>query len=66
MAGAPRIARDQVELSYNRAIPGGVKLGTYNLDVKFKNSAGRGPFKIMTKDEVKTLEDQLKEMRKKK
>ncbi len=74
MAGAPRIARDQVELSYNRAcggrlffkIPGGVKLGTYNLDVKFKNSTVRVPFKIMTKDEVKTLEDQLKEMRKKK
>ena len=72
IAGAPRISKDQVELSYNRGcggrlffkIPGGVQLGTYNLNVKFEKSTVRVPFKVMTKDEVKELEKQLKEMKK--
>jgi len=72
MAGAPRIAKDQVELSYNRAcggrlffkIPGGVQYGTYNLNVKFDKTTVRVPFEIMTKEGVKKLEKQLKEMKK--
>ena len=72
-AGGPRVARDQTDLSYNRAclgrlyfkVPGGITHGTYNLDVKFARSMARVPFKIMTDDEVKELEKQLKEMRKK-
>lgn len=70
--GAPRLAREKTELNESRAcggrlffkIPGGVQLGTYNLNVKFKNSTIRVPFKIMTKDEVKQLEKELKELRK--
>ena len=72
IAGAPRISKDQVELSYNRGcggrlffkIPGGVQLGTYNLNVKFEKSTVRVPFEIMTKEGVKKLEKQLKEMKK--
>jgi len=73
MAGAPRISKDQVELSYNRAcggrlffkIPGGVQYGTYNLNVKFDKTTVRVPFEIMTKDGVKKLEEELKKMKKK-
>jgi hypothetical protein len=72
-ASGPRVARDQTDLSYNRAclgrvffkIPGGIQYGTYNLDVKVANSTVRVPFKIMTKEDVKKLEKQLKEMKKK-
>ena len=70
--GAPRIAKDQVELSYNRAcggrlffkIPGGIQYGTYNLNVKFDKNTIRVPFKIMTADGVKELEAQIEELRK--
>ena len=73
MAGAPRISKDQVELSYNRAcggrlffkVPGGVQYGTYNLNVKFDKTTIRVPFEIMTKDGVKKLEEELKKMKKK-
>jgi hypothetical protein len=68
-----RLARDQVDLSQNRAcagrlyfhLPEGIELGTYNLNVKFADSTIRVPFKIMTKDEAKEFEKQWKEARKK-
>jgi hypothetical protein len=68
-----RLARDQVDLSQNRAcvgrlffhIPDGIQLGLHNLDVKFGNSTIKVPFKIMTKDEAKEFEEQWKEARKK-
>jgi hypothetical protein len=73
MAGAPRISKDQVELSYNRAcggrlffkVPGGIQYGTYNLNVKFDKTTIRVPFEIMTKDGIKKLEEELKKMKKK-
>ena len=73
MAGAPRISRDQVELSYTRAcggrlffkVPGGIQYGTYNLNVTFDKTTIRVPFEIMTKDGVKKLEALLEELRKK-
>ena len=68
-----RLARDQVDLSQNRAcvgrlffhIPDGIRLGLHNLDVKFGSSTIKVPFKIMTKDEAKEFEEQWKEARKK-
>jgi len=68
-----RLARDQVDLSQNRAcvgrlyfhIPDGIELGLHNLDVRFANSTIKIPFKIMTKDEVKEFEQQWKEAKKK-
>ena len=67
-----RLVKDEVELTPRRAcagrlffnIPEGIQLGTYNLDVKLANSTVRVPFQIMTKDEVKKLEKELKEMKK--
>jgi hypothetical protein len=68
-----RLARDQVDLSQNRAcvgrlyfhIPDGIELGLHNLVVKFANSTIKIPFKIMTRDEAKEFEKQWKEARKK-
>jgi hypothetical protein len=67
-----RLARDEVELSQNRAcvgriffhIPDGIELGQYNLDVRFADSTIKVPFKIMTKDEAKEFEKKWKEARK--
>jgi hypothetical protein len=67
---------DQVELSSNRGcvgrlyfkVPGGIQYGQHWLNVKFKDSLVRAPFRIFTKDEEKLLsknykaiEDQVKE-----
>jgi hypothetical protein len=61
---APVLPWDQVDLSYQRAclgrlyfqIPGGITYGQHWLNVKFKNSLVRVPFRILTKDEDKLLE----------
>jgi hypothetical protein len=57
------MAYDQVEVSSQRAclgrlffqIPGGIKYGQHWLNVKFEKSLVRVPFRILTKDEEKTL-----------
>jgi len=54
---------DEVEVSSQRAclgrlffqIPGGIKYGQHWLNVKFEKSLVRVPFRILTKDEEKTL-----------
>jgi hypothetical protein len=69
--GGP-MAWSEVELSNNRAcqgemyfkIPGGIKLGQYFLNVKFKDSQIRVPFRILTEDEEKMLEKNYKDIRK--
>jgi len=67
---------DKVELSSSRGcvgrlyfkIPGGIQYGQHWLNVKFKDSLVRAPFRIFTKDEekmvsknYKAIEDQVKE-----
>ena len=57
------LPRDDVELSSSRAcvgrlyfkVPGGIKYGQHWLNVKFEKSLIRVPFRILTKDEEKTL-----------
>jgi hypothetical protein len=59
---------DQVELSSNRGcvgrlyfkIPGGIQYGQHWLNVKFKDSLVRAPFRIFTKDEEKMLSKHYK------
>jgi hypothetical protein len=71
--GALSMARDQVELSSDRACLGRlyfhvedkIQYGLYNLDVQFAESTIRIPFNIMTKDEVKKFEKEWKEARRK-
>jgi hypothetical protein len=66
------LAYDQVSLNSRRAcvgrlyfqVPGGIKLGLYNLDVQFEGGVVRLPFKIMTKEEAKEFEQQWKQERK--
>ena len=56
---------DEVELSYQRAcvgrlyfkVPGGIAYGQHWLNVKFEKSLIRVPFRILTKTEEETLED---------
>jgi hypothetical protein len=63
---------DQVELTYQRAcvgrlyfeIPAGITYGQHWLNVKFKDSLVRVPFRILTKDEDKMLEKNYKDIRK--
>lgn len=70
--GSAARAFDDVELSSNRAcmgrlyfnVPGGIKLGQHFLNVQFKNSVVRVPFKIMTKDEEKALSKSWKDIKK--
>ena len=58
---------DEVELSNRRAclgrlffkIPGGIKHGQYFLNVQFEKSLIRVPFRILTEDEEKSLEQEL-------
>ena len=65
------MAWDQVELDNNRAclgelyfkIPGGIKYGQHFLNVKFQDSVIRVPFRILTKDEEKTLNKHYKSIR---
>jgi len=69
--GGP-MAWDDVELSSNRAclgelyfkVPGGIKLGQYFLNVQFKDSLVRVPFRILTDEEEKMLEKNYKDIRK--
>jgi hypothetical protein len=64
-------AWDEVELDRNRGcvgelyfkIPGGIKYGQYFLNVKFQDSVIRVPFRILTKDEEKTLDKHYKSIR---
>ena len=66
------MAWDQVELSNTRAclgrlyfkIPGGIAYGQHWLNVKFENSLVRVPFRILTKEEEKTLSKNFKDIRK--
>jgi hypothetical protein len=56
---------DNVELTSTRAcvgrlyfrVPGGIKYGQHFLNIKFEKSTVRVPFRILTKDEEKTLEE---------
>jgi len=60
---SPAMPFDETELSSTRAclgriyfkIPGGIAYGQHWLNVKFENSLVRVPFRILTKDEEKTL-----------
>ena len=61
---------DQVELGYQRAclgrlyfnVPGGIKYGQHWLNVKFKNSLVRVPFRILTDEEEKILSKNYKDI----
>ena len=63
---------DEVELSSRRGcvgrlffqVPGGIKHGQYWLNVKFKNSLVRVPFRILTEDEERLLSRNFKDIRK--
>ena len=63
---------NEVELSDNRGcvgrlyfkIPGGLKLGQHYLNVQFKNSLVRVPFRILTKEEEQFLNKNWKDIRK--
>jgi hypothetical protein len=66
------MAYDQVELSSQRGcigrlyfkIPGGIQYGQHFLNIKFKESTVRVPFRILTKDEEKFLSKNFKDIRK--
>ena len=63
---------DQVELSNRRAcvgrlffkVPGGIKYGQHFLNIKYAQSELRVPFRILTKDEEKTLNKNFKSIKK--
>jgi len=63
---------NEVELSDNRGcvgvlyfkIPGGLKLGQHFLNVQFKNSKVRVPFRILTKEEEQFLNKNWKDIKK--
>jgi hypothetical protein len=63
---------DQVEVDPNRAclgrlyfpVEGGIKYGQYWLNVKFEQTLIRVPFRILTKDEDKTLNKNYKSIKK--
>jgi hypothetical protein len=63
---------DQVELSDNRGcvgriffpVPGGITYGQHWLNVKFKDSVVRVPFRILTKEEDKMLDKNFKSIKK--
>ena len=66
--GARALPQDQVEMSSDRAcvgrlffkIPGGIAYGQYWLNVKFRNSVVRAPFRILTEEEEKFLDKNYK------
>jgi hypothetical protein len=70
--GTAAVGRDQVSLTdrFSAAgrlffhVPGGIQLGTHNLNVVFANSTVKVPFEIMTKEQVKEFEKKLKEAEK--
>jgi hypothetical protein len=65
-------AYDEVEVSDNRGsvgrlyfkVPGGLKLGQHFLNVQFKNSRVRVPFRILTKEEEQFLDKNFKDIKK--
>ena len=62
---------DEVELSSRRGcvgrlffhVPGGIKYGQYWLNVKFRNSLIRVPFRILTEEEERLLSRNFKDIR---
>jgi hypothetical protein len=66
------VAYDDVELSARRAclgrlyfkIPGGIKYGQHWLNIKFKDSVVRVPFRIFTKEEEKVLSKNWRDIKK--
>jgi hypothetical protein len=66
------LPKDEIELSNTRAcvgrlffkVPGGIKHGSYWLDVKFEKSLLRVPFRILTEDEEKLLSKNYKDIEK--
>lgn len=73
-SAGPQMAYDQVDLTNRSAcvgylyfpVPGGIKLGTYNLDVQFEGGVVRVPLQMMTKDQAKQFEKEWKAASKKK
>jgi hypothetical protein len=67
-----QIAYDQMELSSTRAsvgrlyfhVPGGIKVGQHWLLVNFNGSEVQVPFRILTKEEQKQLEDTWEDLKK--
>ena len=67
-----QIAYDQMELSSTRAsvgrlyfhVPGGIKIGQHWLLVNFNGSEVQVPFRILTKEEQKQLEDSWEDLKK--
>ncbi len=63
-------AWDNVELNNNRAclgrlyfeVPGGISYGQHWLNVKFKNSVIRVPFRVLTKEEDKMLDKNFRDI----
>jgi hypothetical protein len=70
--GSPANDWDQVELSNNRAclgrlffkVPGGIAYGQHWLNVQYRDTLLRVPFKILTKDEQKILSKNYKDISK--
>jgi hypothetical protein len=70
--GSRSLPYDQVELSSTRAclgriyfrVPGGIQYGQHWLDVKFRDSVVRVPFRVLTKDEEKLLDKNYKSIEK--
>lgn len=66
--GSGAMPYDQVEMSNTRAclgrmyfqVPGGIQYGPHWLNVQFKDSLVRVPFRILTKDEDKMLDKNYK------
>ena len=64
---------NEVDLTRQRAcmgrlyfeVPDGIQYGNYNLDVDFGGSIVKVPMDIMTKEQAKAFEQQMKEDRKK-
>ena len=70
--GGRGLPQDVVDVSSDRAcvgrlyfkVPGGMKYGQHWLNVKFKNSLVRVPFRLLTEDEEKTLSKNYKSIEK--
>jgi hypothetical protein len=70
--GSRTMSYDQVELSNTRAcvgriyfnVPGGIAYGQHWLNVKFRDTVVRVPFRILTKDEEKLLDKNYKSIEK--
>jgi hypothetical protein len=68
----PAMAYDRVELDPTRAclgrlyfaVPGGIQYGQHWLNVKFRDTLVRVPFRILTKEEEKLLSKNFKSIRK--